>query len=639
MKFLLEQIQSRINDWGIARPFELVPGLLVILLIGVARLAGFMQPAEKMALDYLLRSRPDEPLDEHILIIGIDEQDIQYVGTYPIPDQTLADLLTTLQQSSPTVIGLDLFRDFSGGDRPSALAEVLADSPNIIGIERAAFRSGDDAVAPPRTLPLEQIGFVNALPDVDGYVRRSLLGATDITNSFKLSFTIRVAEAYLAERGLMLDNGVQDPAAMRFGSLEIPRFRPNTGSYVRADAGGMQTLLNFRSGAQPFRIVSLADVEAGRVPEEWIRDRIVLIGVTATSAGDFINSAATRSSNPGLNSGIEIQAHAISQIVNGALSDRPLLRSWGEGGEYLWIVGWGLAGIAAGLCVASSLRILISTILGGLILLGACYGAIILGWWIPLVPPLLVFALNGTTLAISRFYQYEQSLKTRLHERQLTIEQTFDALHNGPLQTIARMLRQSRERGEDALLDDLEALNHELRSVYEAIRREAVEPESAFYVNSQLNLDLNHPLHEVLYEIYSYTLTRDFPNLASIKLKVVTFESMDSQALTVAQKRGLCRFLEEALCNVGKHAKGVTRLTVICASNQQQNWIIVRDNGMGLGMDKDISSSGGRGTQQAKDLARQLRGTYKRYEQPSGGVSCELYWPVRRSFFSKIRRY
>jgi CHASE2 domain-containing sensor protein/two-component sensor histidine kinase len=606
---------------------HVMPSVIVIMLVVAARFMGMLQATERVAFDYLLKSRPAEPTDERILIVEVNEEDIRAVGTYPIPDERLANLILTLQSSSPSVIGFDFFRDLSVGDS-SNLAKIFESSPNVIGIDRIAFlaQNQDAGIASPAALPPERVGFVNAILDEDGYLRRSLLGSSDSKRNYKFSFTIRLTETYLFLYGLTLENGIHDPQAMRFGTTEIPRFHPNTGGYVRADAGGTQTLLNVRSGKEPFQIVSFTDVETGKVPLGLIRNRIVLIGPTAMSTGDFLSSAATQSQNPALNSGVEMQAHAVSQLVSAVLDDRPLLRSWAEFWEYIWIIGWGIVGLIAGTAFSSSLKILISVLAGVSTLVSISYVAIVLGWWIPLVPPLLVLTFNGAMLAISRFYQYEQSLKDRLQERQLTLEHIFDALHNGPLQSISGMLRQARERGDESFLDNLEVLNRELRSVYESIRHEVVDQDNRCYVNSQFSVDLNQPLNEVLYEIYNHTLTRNLPHFQRIKIKVVTFEAIDSQSLSVEQKRSVCRFLEEALCNVGRHAIGTTRLTVICKTEGEMNRIFVQDNGsFSL-----ARASEGRGTQQAKDLAGQLGGKFRRSIADGGGAVCELCWPANR---------
>ena len=70
---------------------------------------------------------------------------------------------------------------------------------------------------------------------------------------------------------------------------EIPRFLPNSGGYIRTDAGGVQVLLNFRSGRDQFSTLSVNDLKSGKFNPEWIRDRIVIIGMTSPSRKDFIN--------------------------------------------------------------------------------------------------------------------------------------------------------------------------------------------------------------------------------------------------------------------------------------------------------------------------------------------------------------
>lgn len=629
-------IKREANIWRVG----VLPGLLVIALILIARMTGQLQYAERVVLDYLLRSRPAEPTDERILIVGIDEADIRAIGTYPIPDQNLATLLQTLQRHQPAAIGLDIFRDLPVGPGHAQFAAILQQTPNLIGIEKVLPDQAGLTVDPPPMLPPERVGFVDSVLDADGALRRSLLGTADSTGNYRFSLTIRLAEQYLARQGQSLENGIRDPEAMRFGTTELPRFQPNTGSYVGEDAGGTQVLINFRSGPHPFRRVSLRDVVAGTVPDDWIRDRIVLIGVIAFSVGDTFNIAAIKSSNPGSTFGIEIQAHTISQIVSAVLDQRPLLHSWTEGWEYLWIVIWGILGISLGRLITSPIKLLLSLIGVGVILVVICYGALLIGWWIPLVPALLVLMINGAGLTASLFYQQEQNLRARLQERQLVIEQTFDTIHNGPLQTLAKMLRNTQERGlsTDPLYQDLEYLNQELRAVYESIRRETLAQGGSFHLSSDLKLDLESPTHEILYEVYTYTLGREFPCFKTLKLKLTTFENIDSRYLSLEQRRGLCRFLEEALCNVGKHAIGVTKITVICKQEQGQNLIRVIDNGAVsipvLETDFDLLNwSGGRGTQQAKALARQLGGTFRRFPNTPQGTICELSWSTTKPRF------
>lgn len=615
-----------------------LPGFVVLLGVIIARLTGSLQFLELVTLDKFLRLRPPEPMDERIVIVGITEADIQRARTYPIPDRDLAALLQRLQTYQPATIGLDIVRDLPVEPGYAALASLFRTSQNVIGVEIALPDRSSFTVAPPPDLPPEQVGFADSVLDEDGYQRRSLLGAHNPQQEYRFSFTLRVAERYLATQGIELENGLRDADAMRFGSTELTRVQPNSGGYTRADAGGNQILLNVRSGARPFRVLSLAQIQAGQVDPAWLRGRIVLIGVMSLSAKDLVNSAAITGINPGQIYGVEMQAHAISQILSAVLDQRPLLRVWHDGWEYGWIVAWGVLGISLGRFLQSPWKILLGLGVAVISLVGIVYGLILLGWWVPIVPALLGLVPNGIGLTAVLFYRHEQerkNLRLRLEERQFVIEQTFNAIHSGPLQTLVGTLRKAQdEQTPSPLLPDLQRLSQELRTIYGSVQREAIAAEAHLQMGSAIDLALQAPLHDLLYTVYCNTLERDLPHLKALKVKIVQFDPLNTRHLRLEHKRGLCRFLEEALCNVGKHAVGATRLTVLCTQEDQQQVIRVSDNGIGEPLDLPLSeSTRGLGTQLAKNLAKQLGGTFRRYPQQPKGTVCELTWSAARSWF------
>nr|WP_199290126.1 CHASE2 domain-containing protein [Leptolyngbya sp. FACHB-36] len=602
----------------------MLPGLIVVAAAIVARLTGSLQFLELVTFDQFLRLRPSEPADPRIVLVGITEEDIQRTRAYPIPDGEIANLIQRLQQYQPAAIGLDIVRDIPVEPGHAALVSQFRTRKNLIGVEIARPDRSGFTVAPPPDLPLEQVGFADTILDADGYQRRSLLGVHNSQQEYRFSFTIRVAERYLAAQGIELDNGIRDPDAMRFGSTELTRMQPNSGGYIRADAGGNQILLNVRSGQAPFRTLSLAQIQAGVNPD-WLRGKIVLIGIMSFSAKDLAYSGAIAPINPGQVYGVEMQAHAISQILSAVLDRRPLLRVWPEGWEYLWIAAWGVVGLSLGR-VRSPWKILLGLAVAVVSLIGGCYGLILLGWWAPVVPALLGLMLNGVGLTAARFYRHEQDLRLRLQERQFVIEQTFNAIHSGPMQTLVGILRNAQgQEVPPPFLPDLHRLNQELRSIYASVQRDAIADEAQLQMGSAIELALQAPLHELLYTVYCSTLERDLPHFQTIQFKIVQFEPLNTRDLRLEHKRGLCRFLEEALCNVGKHAIGATRLTVICAQEDQQQVIRVIDNGS----ESPVTASG-LGTQLAQNLARQLGGTFRRCPNLPKGTMCELVWSVDR---------
>ena len=644
-----QAVKAGVTTWGRGA----LPGVMVIVAVTIARLTGALQFLELVTFDRFLLLRPPEPMDERIVIVSITEEDIQRARTYPIPDREIADLLKRLQAYQPIAIGLDIVRDIPVEPGNAELTSVFRSSKNTIGVEIALPDRSGFTVAPGPALPSEQVGFADAVLDADGYQRRSLLGAHNPQQEYRFSLAIRLAERYLAARGIELGNGIRDPDAKRFGSVELTRVQSNSGGYVGADAGGNQILLNVRSGTMPFRVLSLSQIKSGQVNPDWIRGRIVLIGMMSFSAKDLASSGAIVGINPGRIYGVEIQAHATSQIVSAVLDGRSLLRVWADAWEYLWIVAWGLLGISLGRFLRSPWKILFGILVASVSSIALCYWLILLGWWVPIVPVLLVLVLNGAGLMAALFYRHEQELRLRLEERQFAIEQTFNAIHSGPLQTLVGILRTAQEQATPPLfLPELQRLNQELRAVYGSVQRDAIADEPHLRMGSAIELALQAPLHELLYKVYSNTLEQELPYLKTIKFKIVQFDPLNTSHLRLEHKRALCHFLEEALCNVGKHAIETTRLTVICTQEGDRQVIRVADNGRGkpsqsetlslvqMDREREITEDpnpklqpSGLGTQLAKNLAKQLGGAFRRYPNQPKGTVCELTWPAKRRWF------
>jgi CHASE2 domain-containing sensor protein len=631
------QFKQGITIWSVG----VLPGIAVIGLVLLVRLTGSLQFIEWVTLDSFLRLRPSEPIDERVVIVGIDEEDIRRIRNYPIPDREIAKLLLTLQKYQPRVIGLDIVRDIPEEPGHAELVAAFKDIKNLIAVEKFIH----DPIQPPPDLPPEQIGFVDYLSDDDGKVRRAILGTYRDKDKKKYVFSLplRLAQTYLKAEGIELSNGIRDREAMRFGSTELPRFFPNSGGYVRTDDFGVQLLLNYRNGRERFRKLSLQDIndiEAGKGNPNMLRHafggRIVLIGVTAPSIKDFINTSAIANLQPpGKIYGVEFHAHVASQIVSAVLDRRPVLQTWSQGWEYLWIVGWGILAIYLSRLTQSPLKNIVYVAAASLALVGIGYAFIVEGWWIPVTPALLVLVINGAIL--SAFYQYDRFLKSQIEIRQHTIERTFVVIHNGPLQTLANILRhvQDQDLEQNRLLEELKNLNYEIREVGEYLKLEALDREESLRLGSGLILDLKLPIRDLLYEVYSHTLQRNFPCFKTLKVKAYSFDPIEEQYLSFEQKRELCQFLEEALCNVGKHAKGLTRLSATGKQNEGWYTLKIKDNGSSI----SSSSSEGRGTKQSLNLAKKLNGKFKRTFLGEKGTLCELSWPIagRKWNFDRIR--
>jgi CHASE2 domain-containing sensor protein/two-component sensor histidine kinase len=609
-------------------------GMSIITFVILMRVLGTLQFFEWAAFDTFMRWRPNEKMDERILIVGINENDIKQIKQYPIPDRDIAALLRKLQTYNPAVIGLDIVRDLPQEPGYSKFVSVLKDNKNLITIDKVLpDRSGFIFNAPPN-LPQAQVGFVDAIIDIDSKQRRSLLATSDAKGEWRFSLALKLAERYLATQGFSLENVENDPYGMRFNNTQITRFQSHDGGYINADARGSQILINFRKHSRPFHLVSLTDIQKNKVSANLIRDKIVLIAMTSSSAKDYVNSAAIDSENPALIYGVEIQAHVVSQIVSSVIEKRTMINVWADKWEYLWIIIWGLLGLSLGSFIRYPLIIIVYATVASAGLIAVSYSLLIIGFWVPVVPSLLVLLLNS--IALAAFFRYDEALRSLIQERQLIIDQTFSAIHSYPLQTLSLLLREIPNKQEiktSEILLKLQQLNQELRDVYDLVKRETVTDLNSVYLGQEQRLDMQQPLHELLHEVYEDVLLRDYPNFKKQDiLKIVAFESMDERNLSIKHKRGLCRFLEEALCNIGKYAQETDRIEVICGQKHGQNIIRVVDNGSGFTPTNYFSSSPGFGTQQAQNLAKQLGGKFERFSN-SPGVICQLTWSVKKFWF------
>ncbi|NEP02090.1 MAG: CHASE2 domain-containing protein [Symploca sp. SIO2E9] len=642
----------------------IIPGALIVGIVVLVRFTTVLQVHEWMAFDYFLQQRPSEAVDQRIVIVGINEDDLKNMGGFPVPDKYLAKMLNILNEYQPRVIGLDLFKDLQDSPGRDLLAQALKDIPNIIGIEVVLNSEDTFNIKPPPELPSERVGFADFIVDPDGKMRRYLLASRNSEGELKYSLSLRLAQTYLATEGISFKHGtipseltqtkaknqnLKSTDPIRFNQTTLPRFLPNAGGYVRADANGNQIFLNFRAHRQPCQVLSLTDIVERKFNPNLIRDRIVIIGMTAASVKDRVSTAAVKSTiyskkhkqwnsynHYYLIDGVEVHAHATSQIISAVLDKRALLRVWAESWEYLWIILWGLLGVTLGIVFPSPWKSLLSIVTASLILTIICYFLIIVGWWIPFVPTLLALCGAGLTTLF-----FDRNLRFDFEQRSLTIERTFEAVHNGPLQHLAVILRSTEENklSSEQLHSQLQCLNQELRSIYKSMKQEVLTQSESFYLDDHLTLDIQAPISELLYQVYECTLERDFPCLTTIKTYIPpNFAPLEEGHFTPDQKRGLCLFLQEALCNVGKHGKGATRLDVICF--QEAGWYSLRiiDNGVGISNQSNGIASN-QGTRQAQELARKLGGKFQRCPNYPQGTICELSWSMSGRWRSRLKKW
>ncbi|MEX2407726.1 MAG: adenylate/guanylate cyclase domain-containing protein, partial [Rhodovibrionaceae bacterium] len=169
-------------------------------------------------------------------------------------------------------------------------------------------------------------GHLNALPDIDGVIRRvmllSRLGDKVYPSlSMEALRTVQGASTYLVKSSNA--SGVESLGAstgvvsMKVGGLEVPT-DPEGGYWIHY------------TGHRPERFVSASEVLAGNAPAELLSGHIVIIGSSAAGLKDQrptpLDPAAP---------GVEIHAEALEQMILGISLLRP---DWAIGAEFIFIL-------------------------------------------------------------------------------------------------------------------------------------------------------------------------------------------------------------------------------------------------------------------------------------------------------------
>jgi len=367
----------------------------------VLRLIGILQSLEWATLDQMFRFFPLKSSDHRVVIVRIDEEDLQQLQRWPISDAVMAELVQKINSYQPRAIGLDIYRDLPIQPGSLELAKVFTSIPNLIGIERIKDNTSLGVAPSPTLSKLDRVGFNNLMVDADGKVRRNLLYWLD-GEKYKKSFALKLALSYLKVEGVKSQAAAANPQYLQLGKVVFRPFEENDGAYVRADAGGYQILANFPR-ISDFESRSMTEVLKGKVPPEFFRDRVVLIGSTASSLGDLFytphGSSLLSPAEPVF--GVEVKANFISQIITAALEGKGLINVWSEPAEAAWIWLW--AWIGASICWRwrSPQQSAVAILVAGSSLSGICLLAFVNGWWLPLVPSLMT--LTGSSVAIIAF--------------------------------------------------------------------------------------------------------------------------------------------------------------------------------------------------------------------------------------------
>ena len=370
-------------------------------LLASTQLSGahsLLDRIEYLTLDWRFLIVGPRPPPRGVVVVAIDDEAIQKAGGYPLPRSAVAEISRRIAALDPQALIVDIaFLDPHKDDPDSGLAAALRSTTTVLpgvglfgaeGVEVSQDLPGDlDLVPTPAKIlwPIADLGFAkvglaNISTDQEG-VPRFVPLIFRSGDKFVPSFALAAASAALNAEPV-------------FGADAIEL----AGRTLSTDLG-YHLAMRYYSAQGGFRQISATKLLAGDVDPNAVRKQIVLLGVTAITAGDVYPTPFDR-----VTPGVEILATAVSNLLAGD----NLVRS-----RWVRLVD------AATICLLPCLNVLLLSmrqaykgIALAMFLNVAWLGLTILsfaeGYWLNIAGPLaaaapITFAYGATRLSIDRF--------------------------------------------------------------------------------------------------------------------------------------------------------------------------------------------------------------------------------------------
>ena len=292
--------------------------ILIALGIGaiLVLLVYFVQPfatINRWFTDQLFLNTKPSP---DIVIVAIDDKSLQEYGGWPWADRSLhASAVNNLKAAGAAAVGYDvLFADEY--QNATAFAQALKDAGNVV---LAGIGDNPQATDQPMvvykdfTLPAPvfaeaaaDVAHANVVPEGGSVVRKIPLVVSDENGNTYPALVLAMYKIYLEQHvqpGLTIHEDYSiHSGAIRLFNREIP-----------VD-GKSQMRVNFVGGPNTFKRLSYADVIQGTFKASDVKDKLVLIGMTASGWGTdyWVTPVSTEKMY-----GVEIHANALDTILKG----------------------------------------------------------------------------------------------------------------------------------------------------------------------------------------------------------------------------------------------------------------------------------------------------------------------------------
>lgn len=244
-------------------------------------------------------------------------------------------------------------------------------------------------------------GYFNIYPDVDGVVRESNLivpyGRSKDFNDWDIyaSLDVQTVRSYFR-----LPN---DQVVLEYGPVGAYRVAFGNSAQVRTDALG-RVVINYHGPGYTYPHFSFADVVSGKLPADQFRDKIVLVGATATGIGDLRTTPYGGLDFPG----VEIHANVIDNMLHGDFLRR------GAQQQLIDAILILILGIPLGIAMALVAPRLMWYGIALLLPLAALdYAAFLHNWWLNFTVPAITLTSNVLLVSLYRAL-FEEKEKRRV---------------------------------------------------------------------------------------------------------------------------------------------------------------------------------------------------------------------------------
>lgn len=276
---------------------------VVILLV----LSGITWRADTALYDLLVQ-RSAHAADERILVVAVDEKSLAELGRWPWSRRVHAQLIDALSASGAKSIALDIL-----------LSEPALYDPEGDALLTQALTRSHKVVLPVFAEPQQQNGpLVELLPIPEFAASAAALGHVDMaldSDGVARSMFLRagLGTPHWPSLALALHQLGNEPGE---SDGNLPGLRnPQAGTVAPQDwVRDHEVLVPYVNPPHGFKRVSYSDVLNDRVPAAQLKDRWILVGVTAAGMGGDVATPGWHANAPRL-SGVDYQANALNMLL------------------------------------------------------------------------------------------------------------------------------------------------------------------------------------------------------------------------------------------------------------------------------------------------------------------------------------